>query len=177
MNAFVDRMIRASKLDAHLYEEVEKDEGALGQAAAVVAISSVAAGIGTIGDVGPGGLVAGTLAGLAGWFVWAFLVYLIGTKLLPEPQTSTDTRELLRTIGFSSAPGIIRALGIIPGLTSVLFLVANVWMIAAMVVAVRQALDYTGTGRAVLVCVIGWGVQLAVVLLLFAVLGGVAVPD
>jgi hypothetical protein len=48
----------------------------------------------------------------------------------------------LRTIGFSSSPGLIRVLGIIPGLTEIVFLVASIWMLVAMVIAVRQALDY-----------------------------------
>ena len=102
MAAFTDRMIRAAKLDVNLYEEVEADKGAMGQAMGVVILSSVAAGIGTIGTIGIKGLVLGTIAALLGWFIWAFLTYFIGTKLLPEPQTKSDYGELLRTIGFSS---------------------------------------------------------------------------
>jgi len=94
-----------------------------------------------------------------GWYIWAFLTYFIGTKLLPEPQTSADHGELLRTIGFSSAPGLIRVFGIIPGLAPIVFAVAGGLMLIAMVIAVRQALDYQGTWRAIGVCVLGWLVQ------------------
>jgi hypothetical protein len=106
---------------------------------------------------------------LLGWYAWAFLTYFIGTKFLAEPQTRADHRELLRTIGFSSAPGLIRILGIIPvpGFRSLLFQVAAIWMLVAMVIAVRQALDYTSTGRAIGVCVIGWAVQIPFLLWLF----------
>ena len=47
MASLVDRMIRAAKLDSHLYEEVEADTGAMGQAMLVVVLSSIAAGIGS----------------------------------------------------------------------------------------------------------------------------------
>ncbi|MBW2313689.1 MAG: YIP1 family protein [Deltaproteobacteria bacterium] len=165
MATIQDRMIRAAKLDTELYEEVEADRDATGQAMAVVALSAVAAGIG-LGNGGLLGIVGVTIAALVGWFVWAFLTYVIGTRLLPEPQTKADYGELLRTLGFSSAPGLIRVLGIIPGLGAFVFLVAGVWMLVAMVIAVRQALDYTSTLRAVGVCLIGWSVQ-AVILVLF----------
>ena len=154
-----NRMLRAAKLDVELYEEVEHDEGALGQATTVVVLSAAAAGIGSLGAGGLAGLIAGTLAALLGWYVWAFLTYFIGTRLLPEPQTRADYGQLLRTIGFSSAPGLIRVLGIIPGLGVIVFVVAGLWMLIAMVIAVRQALDYTSTWRAVGVCAIGWALQ------------------
>ena len=90
MASFTDRMIRAAKLDAALYEEVEADKGAMGQAMGVVILSSVAAGIGTISAAGINGLIFGTIVALLGWFIWAFLTYFIGTRLLPEPQTKAD---------------------------------------------------------------------------------------
>jgi hypothetical protein len=171
MTSFKDRIIRAAKLDVSLYEEVEADTGAMGQAMGVVVLSSIAAGLGSIDRVGVGGIFLGTLIALFGWYVWAYLTYLIGTKLLPESQTQADHGQLLRTIGFSSSPGLIRVLGIIPGVSQVVFLVAAIWMLVAMVVAVRQALDYESTWRAVGVCVIGWVIQALIVGLLFSMFG------
>jgi len=170
MTTFWDRIIRAAKLDAQLYEEVEADTGAMGQAMGVVVLSSMAAGVGSVGIGGLGGILVGTIAALIGWYVWAYLTYFIGTKFLPEPQTEADLGELLRTIGFSSSPGLIRVFGIIPGLAGPVFLVASIWMLVAMVIAVRQALDYESTSRAVGVCVIGWIVQLLILVLLVSVL-------
>ena len=164
-------MIRAAKLDVSLYEEVEADKEAMGQAMGVVIVSSIAAGIGSIQQIGLGGILVVTIGALVGWYVWAYLTYLIGTKLLPEPQTQADVSQLLRTTGFSSSPGLIRVLGVIPGLAGIIFLVANVWMLIAMVIAVRQALDYSGTMRAVGVCVIGWIVQALILLIIFSMLG------
>ena len=169
MASLQDRMIRAAKLDVHLYEEVEADKGAMAQAMTVVILSALAAGIGNA-NVGLVGMGSSAIAALIGWYVWAFLTYFIGTKFLAEPQTRSDHRELLRTIGFSSAPGLIRVLGIIPGLGTLLFLVADIWMLVAMVIAVRQALDYTSTGRAIGVCVIGWVVQILILVVAISII-------
>ena len=167
---FTERMIRAAKLDPSLYEEVEADRGAMGQAMGVVILSSVAAGVGTITKTGLGGLFLGTIAALIGWYIWAYLTYWIGTKLLPEPQTRANPGELLRTIGFSSSPGVIRVLGIVPGLRGIVFLAAFIWMLVAMVIAVRQSLDYTGTLRAVGVCVVGAIVYVLILTVLLSLL-------
>jgi hypothetical protein len=172
----MDRIIRAAKLDVNLYEEVEADKGAMGQAVGVVVLSSIAAGVGTFGRGGVGGIVVGTIVALVAWYIWAYLTYFIGTKLLAEPQTKADHGELLRTIGFSSSPGLIRILGVIPPLAGIVMMVAQTWMLVAMVIAVRQALDYTSTWRAVGVCVIGWIVQGLILALLFSLMGLPAKP-
>jgi len=166
MNSLKNRIIRAAKIDANLYEEVEADKGAMGQAMTIVILSGLAAGVGSIEKAGAGGILLGTASALIGWFIWSYLTYAIGTKLLPEPETRADYGELLRTIGFASAPGIIRVIGIIPGLAGIVFGIAAVWMLVAMVIAVRQALDYRSTLRAVGVCIIGWIIQ-ALVMALF----------
>ena len=173
MTGFKDRILRAAKLDAALYEEVEADKSAMPQAMAVVVLSSVAAGIGSIGMGvgGPGGVLFGIIVSLGGWYLWAYLTFFIGTKVLPEPQTESNPGELLRTIGFSSSPGLIRVLGLIPGLQGLVFLVASIWMLLAMVIAIRQALDYKSTPRAIGVCLIGWLIQ-AMVLAFFLSLAG-----
>ncbi|MEQ9619732.1 MAG: YIP1 family protein [Deltaproteobacteria bacterium] len=171
MASLVDRMIRASKLDVNLYEEVEADKGAMGQALAVVVISSVAAGIGTLGVLGIRGLIFGTLGALIGWFIWAFLAFVIGTKLLPEPQTKSDMGEMLRTIGFASSPGVIRILAFIPFLGAIISIVASVWMLVAMIIAVRQALDYKSTWRAIAVTLIGFIIYFIIFAVIFSALG------
>ncbi|WP_027716371.1 YIP1 family protein [Desulfuromonas sp. TF] len=170
-----NRIVRAAKLDVHLYEEVEADRGALGQAALVVVLSSLAAGVGGAAEGGIPGLLVLALAALAGWFIWAWLIWIIGTKLLPEPQTSADTGEMLRTLGFAASPGLIRFLGVIPALAVIVNIIAGIWMLVATITAVRQALDYRSTWRAVGVCLVGWIVQILVLAVVFAALG-VGVP-
>lgn len=172
MQNYIDRMVRAAKLDVNLYEEVEADKGSMGQAMGVVVLSSIAAGIGSIGTIGVKGVILGAITALVAWYVWAYMTYFIGAKLLPEPQTKADHGELLRTIGFSSSPGLIRVLAIIPGISGIIFAIASIWMLVAMVIAVRQALDYKSTLRAVGVCMIGWVIQAIILAILFAAFGG-----
>lgn len=171
MQNYLDRIVRAAKLDINLYEEVEADKGAMGQAIGVVVLSSIAAGIGSIGTIGVKGIIIGAITALIAWYVWAYMTYFIGAKILPEPQTKADHGELLRTIGFSSAPGLIRVLAIIPGISGIIFAIASIWMLTAMVIAVRQALDYQSTLRAVGVCIIGWVIQAVILMILFAAFG------
>ena len=170
MSSFMERVIGAAKLDAHIYEEVEHDRTAMAQAMTVVALSAVAAGIGSLHG-GFRGLVAVSVAALVGWFLWGWLTYLIGTKLLPEADTKADPGQLLRTIGVSSAPGVLRIFGFVPLLGGGISFVASVWMLVAMVVAVRQALDYSSTNRALGVCAIGWLVYIAFAMLIAVAFG------
>src|SRR5262249_55156896 len=128
----------------------------------VVIASSLAAGLGAYGLTGRTGttLVTGALAwsalALVGWAAWALLVFEIGGRLMPTRETRVDVAQLLRTIGFSTAPGFLCILGIMPSVALPAFILAIVWMLVSMVVAVRQALDYESTARAVAVCAIGW---------------------
>ena len=172
MASLTERMMGAARLDVATYNEVEKDESATSQAMLVVVLSSLAAGIG-MGGNGFMAIILGTVLALIGWAAWAFVAWLVGTKLLAEPQTEADWGQLARTLGFASAPGILRILGIIPVLGTLISFAASLWMLATMVVAVREALDYTSTGRAVGVCLIGFLVYL-VIAVGFGLMVGVA---
>ena len=173
MRHFANRIIRAGKLDVTLYEEVEHDKTAMGQAIGVIVLSSLAAGIGNFG-IGWMGMGINAIGAIIGWYIWAYLTYFIGTRFLAEPQTEADHGQLLRTIGFASAPGLLRVLGIVPGIRGFVFLLTSIWMLVAMVIAVRQALDYTSTLRAVGVCLLGWIVQTIISLGIYFLIGGAA---
>jgi hypothetical protein len=170
MASLTERMLGAARLDAATYEEVEADQTATGQALLVVVAANLAAGIGAMRHMGPGGLVVTTVVALVGWYVWAFVTYFVGTRWLPGPKTEADLGQLLRTLGFAATPGLIRVLGVVPGLGAPVAFVAALWMLAAMVVAVRQALDYDSTGRAIGVCLIGFVLYLVALFVLTAVL-------
>lgn len=176
MDILLQRMIRAAKLDADLYEEVEADKSAIKQAIIVVVLSSVAFGIGTIDLYGIKGVISITVISLITWFLWAYVVYFIGVKILPTPETKSDHGELLRTIGFSHSPGVLRILLIIPLIGPLIFFVVEIWTLVAMVIAVRQALDYTSTYRAFGVCVIGWIIY-SISRYILAIIFGVTVPS
>ncbi|MFN8640862.1 MAG: YIP1 family protein [Candidatus Binatia bacterium] len=167
----LDRIVRAARLDASLYEEVEADPSSMGQATAVVVLASLAGGIGTAGVEGQPGFVLGVLVNLIAWYVWAFLCYVIGTKLLPQATTEADVGQLLRTLGFAASPGLLRVFGVLPGIGPLVLIASALWSLATMVVAVRQALDYDSTRRAVLVCLIGWIVQVLIIMIPFFVIG------
>lgn len=170
--AIADRMIRAARLDPRVYEEVEANPALAREAMTAVIVSAVAAGIGWYGTGGVRGFVLTALAALASWYLWANLTFWIGTRLLPGQQTQADLGQLLRVLGFASAPGVLRVAGIIQPLANTAFAVANIWMLAAMVVAVRQALDYASTWRALAVVAIGWVVQVVALYGVYFLLGG-----
>jgi len=169
-SVFINRIIRACKLDVSLYEEVEADQSATLQAALVVVLSSIAAGIGAI-SLGASNFLMAPLLSLLSWYIWAYLIYFIGAKIFPESGTQADHGQLLRTIGFSSAPGLIRIFGFTPELMSVVFIGSGIWMMVAMVIAVRQALDYESTWRAIGVVIIGFLVQAIILVMILRIFG------
>jgi hypothetical protein len=168
MRLFIRRLIGATMLDVDTYEEVEADASATPQALGVVLLSALAAGIGSrgLGASQPPALALIAVVALLGWAAWALLTFEIGARLFPEPQTQVDVGQLLRTIGFASAPGILRVFGALPAVAIPVFALTAIWMLVAMIVAVRQALDYTSTTRAVAVCGVGWALTLVVILVL-----------
>jgi len=170
MATFVQRMIGAAKLSVPTYEEVENDPGATGQALLVVVLSSLASGVAFRGE-GGAGFLAGLIGALAGWVIWAFTTYIIGTRILRTPDTRADLGQLLRTIGFSQSPAILRVFAFLPFLNWIIVTVTGIWVLAAFVVAVRQALDYKSTGRAILVCLLGFVFYIVVFAIFMRLLG------
>jgi hypothetical protein len=164
-NTFLQRVIGAAALDPAIYEEVEADPSATSQAMFVVVLASIAMGVGARGLGGSVSTIAlfGVIA-LVGWAAWALLMFEVGTRLLPGRQTHSDPSELLRTVGFAATPGFAAVLAAVPTVTIPVLVGTWVWMLAAMVVAVRQALDYQTTGRAIAVCLLGWVLAMAVAL-------------
>jgi hypothetical protein len=167
-NTFLQRLIGAAALDVAVYEEVEADRGALTQAFAVVVLSSLAAGIGASGIWEPsiGSVVFISIVSLIAWAAWALVVLQIGARVMPAPETRVDVGQLLRTIGFSATPGLLRVLAAMSAIAVPVFVVTSIWMLLAMIVAVRQALDFRSTARAVAVCVLGWVLALAIAIVL-----------
>ena len=170
-HSMIERMIRASRLDVHIFEEVEADTSATRQALSVVALVALATGIASLGTTGLIGLFVGVVSAIVGWALWAWILHLIGTKIMPSHSTHADWGQLARTLGFAQSPGIFRVLGLVPVIGNIIFAVASIWMLVAMVIAVRQALDYTSTWRAIAVVLIGFIPYLLLMSVAFAVLG------
>ena len=165
-NKLFDRIFRAIKIDVELYEEVERDKSATIQAGLVVVLSSMAAGVGAL-QLGASNFLLAPIFSLISWYVWAYIIYFVGVKLFPEKNTKSNHGELLRTIGFSSAPGLLRVFGVTPDLMAVTFIGSAFWLLACMVVGVRAALDYKSLWRALGVVIVAWLFQ---AILLFTIL-------
>ncbi len=166
MASFGERVVGAMSLKASTFQEIEHDTTAMGQAAGVIVLAAVSTGIGNVYYGGVSGIVSGIIMSLIGYAVWALVVWLVGTKVMADPATKADFPETFRTIAFAAAPGVLGIVTIIPILGWVLLFVLWLWQIAAMVVAVREVLDYTDTIKAVIVVVIGWLIQLVVIAIL-----------
>ncbi len=145
--SFGRRLFGAATLDATVYEEVEQYPQALGQAVLVVALAALARGVGELPN---GAFMLGVGAGFAGWIVGTFIIWLVGVVIL---QNTSDFQELMRTLGFASAPYLFAAIGALPiGDFEPIFGIA-MWALGllAWVIAVRQALDVS-TWYALAVC-------------------------
>ena len=169
-HSMIGRMIKASRLDVHIFEEVEADTSATRQALLVVAFVALATGIASLGTTGLIGLFVGVVLAIAGWAFWAWIVYLVGTKIMPSDSTHADWGQLARTLGFAQSPGIFKVLGLVPVVGIFILGVVSIWMLVAMVVAERQALDYTSTWRAIAVGLIGF-IPYLLMYMAFALLG------
>ena len=145
----IRRMLGAARLNVWTYEEVEKDDSATLQALLVVVIVSIATVVGEVLAFGEGAgliswLVVGMVRGVVSWALWALFTWMIGTTILRGWETEADWGQLARGTGFAQTPGVLNVLSAIPAFS----LVAFFWTFAAMVVAVRQSLDYDSTWRA-----------------------------
>ena len=138
------------------FEEIEADPSAMGQAVTVILIAGFAALIGNLFRHGIGYGFLSMIIYLVGFAVWALVVMVVGTKLMPEPSTKADFAETFRTIAFSASPGVFNVLAIIPFLGVLISFAISIWSLIIMVIAVRSVLDYSNTGRAAIVVLIGF---------------------
>ena len=169
MAQFFRRFIGALVLDAGTFEDIEADRRAAVQSAIVVAAVCLSAGFAAAGQqiTGTAGFVSGVLMTLGAWLVWVVMIAALGPYAMAEPQTKSDFPELLRVLGFAAAPGVFIALAAMRALTPLVMIAVAIWMMAAAVLGMRQALDYRSTARAAAVCVISW-------LLSFGVMAAIA---
>ena len=175
MASFGERVIGAMRLDANTFEEIERDPTAIGQAAGVIVLAAVSTGLGNIFWGGITGIITSTIISLIQYGIWAVMVWVIGTKLMPDPQTKADLPETFRVIGFAAAPMVLGIVTIIPILGWLLLFVLWLWSIVAMVVAVKQVLDYSDYVKPAIVVVIAFVVQFIVGMMLMAMALGSAI--
>jgi hypothetical protein len=164
-------MVGAALLRVQTYEEVESDRSATWQALAVVVLVAIATGVGASTSGGVSRIIVGVVGALIVWALWALITYVVGTTLFRTPETKADWGELARTLGFAQSPGVLKAFGAIPAIGPVIFFAVAIWQLAAMVTAIRQALDYTSTLRAVGVAVVGF-IPSVLLLILIGIMTG-----
>lgn len=164
MTQFFRRFIGALVLDAGAFEDIEADRHAAMQSVIVVLAVCAAGGFaaGGLGVAGAARFVTGAVMVLGGWLVWVAVIAALGTITLPEAQTRSDVRELLRVLGYAAAPGVFIAFAALRSAAPIVLIIVALWMIASAVVGLRQALDYRSTGRAVAVCLLGCLLSLGV---------------
>ena len=156
------RMIGAMQADVKTFTEIEADQSAMGQAITVIVIAGVAALIGNIFRAGIPAGILGLIGSLLGYGLFSLMVFLIGTKVMPEPTTKADFNETFRVVGFAASPGVFNILAIVPYLGPLISLLVGLWSLVIAVVAVREVLDYSNTGRAIIVCLISAVIYLIV---------------
>ena len=164
MNYF-QRLKKAILLDISFYEEVEKDKKFTEQAMMTVALVSIVQGL-MIAGFAPIALVQGILGSIIRFVIWAFFIAFVGTRILPEPETESNTGELIRTLGFAYAPGLLVVLKVFPVIGNFVDPLVVILQLATMTIAVRQALDFNSTVRAVGVCIVAF-ILMIVALTLF----------
>ena len=171
ISIFFNRAFRAIKIEIDLYEEVKKDTSATLQAGVVVVLSSLAAGVGAL-QLGASNFLLAPVISLLSWYVLALIIYFVGVKLFGGLKTKNNYGEILRTIGFSSAPGLIRVFGVTPDLMKVTFIGSQFWILACMVVAVYSALNHGSLWKAFGVVIIASVFQAFFFLLIYVFLSG-----
>lgn len=138
--SFRDRVVGAALLDENVYEYVKLDRSAMWQAALVVVLAALAAGMGTLSG-GLAGLAVGVVTALLGWAAYAYVAYWVGTRWFKAEVTSATRGDLLRTLGFASSPRLLLVLGVVPLLGGLVTLLVFVWTLGTTFVAIRQALE------------------------------------
>ena len=151
----IGRMLGAALLRVDTYEEVERDGRATLQALGIVILVTIASVVGSLlsGDdlEVVNAVIVGIVRGVASWALWALVTWIIGATICKTEHTEADWGQLARCTGFAQTPGILNVLSFIPVVGGLIWLAAAIWSLAAMVVGVRQALDYTSTCRAIIV--------------------------
>lgn len=165
MASLAERMVGAMKADVKTFQEIEADPGALSQAVTVIVIAGVASLVGNIFRAGITAGIIGLITSLIGYALWTVAIVLIGTKVMPEPTTKADFAEGFRVIGFTASPGVFNVLAIVPFIGPLIQFIVAIWMLVIAVVAVREVLDYSNTGRAIIVCLIALVLYMVVIFL------------
>src|SRR3712207_2777983 len=97
----VERMIRAARLDPELYNEVERDRNATGQAFAVVLIVVVCTLIGSaFAGFQTQNIFQASASAIVRWLIVSLIILGVGRML----GGTADSGEVMRTLAFAHTP-------------------------------------------------------------------------
>lgn len=174
----VDRVMRAVRLDATLYREVAENKDTMTEATTIVVVVTLLSALGSavgslLAKASAGSVIGGfflnwILGILIGWIGWAILTYLVGTLLF---KGQTDIPEMMRVLGYASAPRLLGIFGVIPCLGWIASLIGAILALVAGVIAIREAMEFD-TGKAVITVIISWIIAFAITFALGLVIGG-----
>ncbi len=170
--SITDRMLGALRLQEDVYEEVEADQKATGEAAFIIVATSLVSGAVNGVLTGASSGLFGALGSFLGWAFYAWVAYIVGVKLFPGPQTKSSWGEIARTLGYANTARFLIVFELVPGLQAITRTVVAIWVLVATVVALRAALDVT-TGRAIVVAIASAIGQLIVIAVALVVLASV----
>jgi hypothetical protein len=175
MKPLFKRMQRAITLDRSLFEEVVADPSVQGQSVWVVAIFAMTTAFGTFSMISGTAVNIGLITTILTWYIWAFSVFFLGTRILGEMLEGADRKTVMRVVAFASAPGVIRLLGVIPKTTIIILIISSVWILIATVIGLRKIFTQADTLKIAAVCVGTWFAatlfQAILVVVLLAVFG------
>ena len=99
-------------------------------------------------------VVGGLFFGIVLWAMWVTLLLMVGGGLMRSADTQTSWAELGRVVGFAYTPRMLSLFAFIPSIGWLFLTIGFFWTLVGVVVAVRHALDFDSTGRAVAVVLI-----------------------
>ena len=174
-DSLIQNMISAAKLDVNFFNAVEHDESKNSEALMVVIIAAIASALGNgIGGIFANGFIGGLMGALfglimviAGYYLWSYITYFIGTKFFGG---EADAGEVLRTFGYSYSPQVLSILAFIPCIGWAIAFVASIWSLVAGIIAIREAMDFD-TGKAVATALIAWLIVTVIILMVGAIFG------
>jgi hypothetical protein len=166
----VDRIVRAIRLDWTVFREIAEDKSAIKEAAIIVLVVSLLSAIG--GGIASGNFILSFLVNwivaiLVGWIGWAILTYFVGSLLF---KGKSDIVEMMRVLGYASAPKLLGLFGFIPCVGWLIALAGWVLSLIAGFIAVREAMEFD-TVDAIVTILISWVVALAISVIISLILG------
>lgn len=132
-NRMINGIIRAIKLDATFYEEVEQDPSYDQDSLMVVILASLLGGIGGLIGMAISGQILGAIIAfivaviltLVGFFLWVWIATFVGVRFFKGTGQFDNVK---RAMGFAYAPQLLNIFSFIPCLGGIIGLIA--WVLS-----------------------------------------------